>query len=398
MPMKTITAFVTGADHPTALGAARALHAAGATVIGFTHRHEAWACRSRAWAEIRRLSGGAVDEAASEVLSAAEGSNCPIFLLPTEDDMVAEFSRTRDQFPELVRMCCPPDHVVRTLLEKTRFVDWAESRGYPVPRSKVAHSKEELTALLKSFSYPAILKPLVRTPEWQRSSPVEKAIRLEASGDIEGLPFDLFRVAPSYVVSEWIEGDDSDVYFCLAFLDSRSEIVASFSGRKLLQYPRLTGSTAICASNDLPELDVMTADLFRAVGCQGLASLEVKRSATDGKLLITEPTVGRPNLQSFAAVAAGVNLCGIAMRHVWGQDFSDLLGPRKQCVWIEESGLFEVLTTRTRVPVPVRMILREAVRARRISGAYLAISDPGPFVAMAGNWARNGFRRIFPVE
>ena len=392
--METITAFITGADHPTGLGAARALRAAGAKAIGFTHRPGAWTCRSRAWAEIRLLSGPAAEVAASEVVAAALDTKGPIFLLPTTDDMVAEFSRIQDQFPEHIRMCCPPNNTVQILLEKTRFADWTESRSYPMPRSKVARSQGDLTALLEDFNFPAILKPLVRTPEWQKASPVEKAIRIEASEDVERIPFDLFRVAPSYVLSEWIPGDDSDVYFYLAFLDSHSEIVASFTGRKLLQYPRLTGSTAICAATNFPELEALATDLFRSVGCQGLASLEVKQSALDGKIFITEPTVGRPNLQSFSAVVAGVNLYGIAMRHAWDQDFADLLGPQKRCVWIEERGLFEVLTSRTGIPIPLRLILREIVRARRIAGAYLSVSDPGPFAAMLGSWIRNGFRRI----
>lgn len=394
--MDTITAFVTGADHPTGLGAARALRAAGARVIGFTLRPESATCRSRAWAEVRRVESPDPLATAGEVLEAARAEPGPVFLLPTQDDLVAEFSRVRGEFPENLRAALPPHAVVQTLLEKTRFAAWARERGYPLPRSEVAESRSELDGLLSGFRFPAILKPLVRTPSWQRASPVEKVLRLRGPEDLDEMPFDLFEVAPAYVLSEWIEGEDSDVLYCLAYLDEDSGIVASVTGRKLLQYPRLTGSTAICVGRPDYALEKLTADLFRSVGCQGLASLEVKRSAPDGRYWITEPTVGRPNLQSASAVAAGVNLHGIAMRHVWNRSFSDLLRSRRRCVWVEEEGLFEVLTTPTGLPVPYRLIAREILSARRVTGAHFRFSDPAPFGAMAKSWVRNGLGRLRP--
>jgi D-aspartate ligase len=394
--VEAVTAFVTGADHPTALGAARALRAAGHAVVGFTRHPDASACRSRAWTEVRAVSGPDARGMAEEVLAAAANFERPVFLLPTEDGAVGELSRIRSRLPVNVRMTLPPHAVVETLLEKTRFAEWAEREGFPLPRSGIANSREELQRLLDGFPMPAILKPLLRTPEWQRASPADKVFRLEKASDVERVPFDLFSVAPAYVLSEWVEGDDSDVLFCLTYLDPDSEIVASFTGRKLLQYPRLTGSTAICIDRPDPALEELTASLFRRAGCQGLASLEVKRSAANGRYYITEPTVGRPNLQSHAAVKAGVNLHGIALRHIWGLDFSDLLGPRRRCMWVEEQGLLEILTTRTGIPIPFRLIAGEALRARRVAGAYSSLTDPAPISSMVRGWIGSGVRRLRP--
>jgi len=392
--MDAITAFVTGADHPTGLGTARALRAAGHEVVGFTRRPDAATCHSRAWREIRRVSGAGTRDEAEELLGAAGAFGGPVFLLPTQDGLVAELSRIRDELPANVRMTLPPSEVVETLLEKTRFAEWARGEGFPLPRSSVVKSEEELKASLAELTMPVIVKPLVRTPEWHDASPVDKVIRMDSARDLENVPFDLFAVAPAYVLSEWIEGEDSDVFFCLTYLDSDSEMVASFTGRKLLQYPRLTGSTAICTDRPDADLEALTADLFRRAGCQGLASLEVKQSAVDGRCYITEPTVGRPNLQSHAAVKAGVNLHGVALRHAWGEGYSDLIGPQRRCIWFEERGLFEILTTRTGIPVPLRLIAGEALKARWPSGAHFSVTDPVPFASMSWSWVRNGMRRL----
>ena len=342
------------------------------------------------------MPGGTVEAAAEEILAAAAAHAGPVFILPTDDGLVAELSRLRDHLPGNARLSFPAHDVVETLLDKTRFAEWASREGFPIPRSRIAGSMEELESLLRGWRMPSILKPLIRTPAWQRASPVDKGFRLESFRDLEKIPFRLFDAAPAYVLSEWIEGEDSDVYFCLTYLDSESEMVASFTGRKLLQYPRLTGSTALCVDCPNPALEDLAADLFRRVGCMGLASLEVKKSSADGRLYITEPTVGRPNLQSDAAVRAGINLHGIALRHAWDRDFSDLIAPRRRCVWLQEQGLFELLTTRTGIPVPSRVVMGEALRARRPSGAYFRLRDPAPFASMVSSWVRNGVRRLRP--
>ncbi len=390
-----ITAIVTGADSPTGLGAARGLRSAGAKVIGFTHHPAAWPCRSGVWDQVEGFSDKSTDASVAQVLAFAAHITGPVFLLPCEDGLATEFSRYQGQFPDNVRFSRPSYNVVQLLLEKTQFALWANTHGFPVPKTVLVHSHDELSNHLEGFNYPAVLKPLVRTPGWQAASPVHKVIRIESPDDIDTITFDLFEAAPSYILSEWIEGADEDVYFCLVCLDSDSNIIASHTGRKLLQFPRLTGSTAICIDANLPQLEKLTADLFRSAGCQGLASLEVKQSATDGQLVITEPTVVRPNLQSYSAVAAGVNLYGIAMRYAWSRDYTDLIRPRKRCMWIQEQALFEVFTTHSKTPVPVKTILQEFIKVRRISAAYFSFTDLTPFFTMFASWIKNGLHRIW---
>lgn len=381
-----ITALVTGADHVTGLGAARGLKAAGAKVIGFAKRPEAQTCRSRAWHSVHPSPGADLESLVDQILSFGAANQGPVFLMATADDHVAGFARVQDELPENVRMAVPPVGVVDLLLEKTRFVEWAEARGYLLPKTKVVSSREELESALEGFRFPALLKPTVRTPRWQELSPLQKNIRFEQAQDSKRIPFDLFAAVPSYLLSEWIEGEDGDVLFCLAYLDGDSEIVASFTGRKLLQYPRLVGSTAVCTDLEDPALEELTADLLRSAGCRGLASLEVKRSASDGRYFITEPTVGRPNLQSAIALAAGVNLHGIAMRHTWDRGYSDLVGPRRRTVWVEELAFFNLLTAPGRAPIPYPLIAREILRARRVRGAHFGLLDPGPLGAMLKSW------------
>jgi D-aspartate ligase len=384
------TAVVTGASHPTALGSARALQRAGARVIGLVRPGASPSLRSRRWAALHTVEGDWI--AALEALAATLDG--PAFLLPTQDQVVAAMSTCRDDLLEAYRFVLPPDDIVQTFLDKTRFYDWARPLGLPLPDSRIVRSRAELREALGAMRPPLILKPLFRTSAWHRASPVHKAIRLDAARDLDQVDIDLFAVAPAYILSQWIEGPDDSVHYCLAYCSEPGVIDAWYTGRKLLQYPRLTGSTAICVGTSNGEVRELTEETFRHAGFRGLGSLEVKYGP-DGRPYITEPTVGRPNLQSYSAVAAGCNLHAIAMADALGLDRPAGAGRSRNGLWVEEDALVHLATGRSGEPVPWRLLAREARRVRRFRGAYWSWRDPGPTLGLLAGKAGRFMRRLF---
>jgi D-aspartate ligase len=387
-----IITVVTGADHPTGLGSGRALTRAGARVIGVTRSPSAAPCRSRVWRPLHPLGEESVGwiEGLADLGATLEQ---PAFLLPTQDHVVADLSRQRAELTEFYRFVLPPDDVVQTFLDKTRFYEWARHFDLPLPASRIVHSEAELRAALHDMPLPVILKPLYRTPAWNRMSPVEKAMRFDAASELDRIRFDLFAAAPALIVSHWIEGPDSSVHYCLAYCERPGEIRASFTGRKLLQYPRQTGSTAICVGTENGEVREIAEETFRHSRFEGIGSVEVKYGA-DGRPYITEPTVGRPNLQSYSAVAAGCNLHALAMAHALGLEWHSPKRGRRNCWWIEEGAVLELVTSRSGQSVPWSLLGREALRARRIAGAYWVWWDPAPAASLIAHKARRWFRRV----
>jgi len=238
-------AIVTGANHPTGLGAGRALFRAGASVLGLTGLPMAPPVHSRVWRELHVVQGD-LDSWVERVRELGDRAGRPVFLLPTSDRLVEEFSRRRAALGDNIRLTLPPHATVELMLDKTRFYAWAKERSLPVPESVVIQSGERLRQVLSRIEYPVILKPLLRTAAWNRASPTHKAYKLLRASDLDRIPFALFEVAPAYLVSRWIEGPDSAVHYCLAHCARAGEIDVAATGRKLLQYPRQTGSTAIC--------------------------------------------------------------------------------------------------------------------------------------------------------
>ena len=129
-------------------------------------------------------------------------------------------------------------------------------------------------------------------------------------------------VLADMVVQEWIEGSDSEIYFCLQYIGEMGEIISSFVGRKIRSWPPRIGGTASCtaAREYEVELTKATNEFFKKVGFTGMGSMEYKRDARNGSFYMVEPTVARTDFQQEVATVNGTNLpfaayayeCGLA--------------------------------------------------------------------------------------
>src|SRR6185312_13830169 len=109
----------------------------------------------------------------------------------------------------------------------------------------------------------------------------KKAYRVESAAEAGDLVRSILAVMPDVVVQEWIAGPDSNIYFCLQYLDRKSQMVASFTGRKIRSWPPGVGGTASCtaAPEAHAELSQLTARFFRDADVVGMAGMEYKRDA-----------------------------------------------------------------------------------------------------------------------
>ncbi|MDQ4032639.1 MAG: hypothetical protein M3332_10385, partial [Actinomycetota bacterium] len=112
----------------------------------------------------------------------------------------------------------------------------------------------------------------------------------------------------------------------------------------------------------------------------GFGSLEIRRSTRDGRMIITEPTVGRPNLQTALAAAAGVNLVDLAYRDALRLPALPSR-PRREAIWIHETAFpRSVLVAARRRRLDGRTLLA-ALRTRRApTGAFYSDRDPLPLL------------------
>jgi D-aspartate ligase len=373
---------ITDSGHANGLGIARAASVLGVPVIGLCRDGRAPTSRSRHWNRLVTVADDGSEACLESLLELGRQRDDRPVLFAVQDDVVLLMSAHRDVLEQHYRFVLPDHSTVELLSDKTAFAAWATKHGIPIPETFVVGNELELRSVLERTRYPAILKPLFRTSGWQARSPTHKVYRLSSPASYDEIGFDVFATAPRFVIQQWIEGTDADVRFCLTYRDREGRSLASHTGRKLLQWPVATGSTAVCVSADDPELERLTDRVFDLVGFRGLGSLEVKRSADDGAYYITEPTIGRTNLQSYLAVAAGVNLVALAYYDALGRVDQSGRVRTRDAIWIHEHAAVRSLVVSMRNgAVPWRELLRGLLRNRK-AFAHFAPRDPWPAVAL----------------
>jgi D-aspartate ligase len=383
---RTVPALVAGADTPTGLAIAAGLQGEGMPVVGLADDTGAPACASSAWTAVMPVDGSDAGAWLAALRTAhARYGRC--VLLAADDAVVRVIGQHRAEVDALAEVVLPDWSKVESLLDKTAFHAWATEHGFPVPATAVVTSAAELDAALATMAFPVVLKPFERTVAWQAASGREKVRRLDSAADLADWGFDPFDVADKYVLQEWIPGLDSDVWFCLTYRDRDGREVVSQVGRKITQWPVDTGSSALAVTAEHPALQALTHRLLEAAGHVGFGSLEVRRSSRDGNLYITEPTVGRPNLQTALATAAGANLAVAAYRDALRLPQPAPV-PTRAAVWVHESAFprsLVVAALRRRLDV-VEVVAALARRATRV-GAFRAAGDRAP--------VRAEWRRLF---
>ncbi len=281
--------------------------------------------------EVRALHGETLVEELVR-LGAAQFSGMRPVLLLTQEESVKAVSHQRDRLSALYRFSLPPSDVVDTLLHKQGFQRRAEQLGSPIPSLVHVRTRADLPAL-GSLHYPVVIKPGERNAEYSRQ--FKKAYRVESAAEGIELVRRILPVMADVVVQEWIEGPDSNIYFCLQYIDRHGQAVGSFTGRKIRSWPPQVGGTASCvaAPEVHAELSAMTTRFFQAAGVIGMASMEYKRDTRSGKFRMVEPTVGRTDYQEEVAALNGVNLPYAAWCSELGLPFPAPTATRRPVVW-----------------------------------------------------------------
>ena len=226
----------------------------------------------------------------------------------------------------------PEQHAVDELLDKARFAKRAIQEGWPIPRTLILRQPADLSAA-EEIGFPVILKPSMKSAAFRERSPA-KAFRCP---DLESLrtSYNLVsRWIEEVVIQEWVPGGDEQVQFSFHFHDRQLREIACFEGRKIRQYVPECGSTSLATGVAVSEVTALSRLILQATRCVGFGSVEYKRHAETGRFLITEPTVGRTNLQYGVALANGADLISRAYFHLIHRAYPVVERPTHDHKWV----------------------------------------------------------------
>lgn len=310
----------------------------------------------------------------------------PVLLL-TQEATVSLVSAHRDRLKDKFRFLLAAPDILADLMDKDGFQRRAAASSFPVPRAVTLDDKSHVDRAA-SLTYPVVLKPLAKSDAWERR--FKKAYRFEAFAPLQQFMSGVDE-APPVIVQEWIDGTDSDVYFTLVYRDEAQQTCASFTGRKIRQWPPQVGGTASCtaAPEFEQELSALTTRFFDTVGFVGMGSLEFKRDQRSGRFVMVEPTVGRSDYQEEVATLNGVNVVRAAYRSIAGLPPLTQTRDGRLTIWRDAVG-----DERSKLAQPSLQIPSEVATAVCVD-ALFRMNDPGPWLAARASsvLARIGLRK-----
>ena len=197
-----------------------------------------------------------------ELTALAKFLNGPAVLFLTSDEMVLTVSEFRTTLEKTYRFSLPDHKSLIALMSKGGFQKFAEANGFPVPLSLTIGQAAKFEALSK-LTFPCIVKPAIKN-EVYVSHQFPRAYKVTTEADAEAVCRLLLSVVPSVVVQEWVEGPDSEIFFCLQYRSADGRTISSFTGRKLSIWPPDVGVTVSCtaALEAQPILQPLTEAFF----------------------------------------------------------------------------------------------------------------------------------------
>lgn len=371
------------------LGVARSLKRAGVTVylLDADMGLPAMATRAATPIVIDTLHGvGLVDELVRLGTTRFAGVR-PVLLL-TQEESVSLVSDGRERLAPLYRFTLPQRELVATLQHKYGFQRLAEQNDCPIPALVRVRAPGEMTAI-RRLRYPVVVKPGARSDAY--ACQFKKAYHVASVAAATELVSRMLPVIPDVVVQEWTEGPDSNIYFCLQYIDARGHTAASFTGHKVRSWPPQVGGTASCAPTPdaHAELSALTTSFFRATGTIGMAAMEYKRDERDGVFRMVEPTVGRTDYQAEIATLNGANLPHAAYCDVLGIAWRAEPATRRLAWRVRSEDLQSALAQEQR-------ITDGFAGCDRVVDALWRASDPGPWLAAGWRRARHAIATRMP--
>ena len=299
-------AIVIGLDCITGLQSARILAKHGVPVIAIARDREHYCCQTNVCERI--ITADTKSEALIEVLEQL-GPQLPhkAVLMPCTDLSVLLLSRFRDRLRPWYHLALPANQVVETLIDKIGFYTYAAQAGLPIPNTFFLHNREDAEQAAGQLNYPCILKPPIKSNEWERNTN-KKVFKLANRAEFIECYQRCALWAEVLMVQDWIEGTDASLYSCNCYFNDQNQPLVTFIARKLRQWPPEVGTS--CLGEEVRNDEVLEASLrlFKGVNYHGLGYVEMKRDERTGKHYIIEPNIGRPTGRSAIAEFSKIEL------------------------------------------------------------------------------------------
>ena len=239
-----------------------------------------------------------------------------LVVYPTDDLQLENLNAIYDEVIDYCYLPFNPENLAQT---SDKFVQYqaCERAGIPYPKT-VNLTKASDFESVEGLTFPVLVKPstrkdltvdVFRTLYLQEPSDFLKQKNMLLSKVAEGVEF---------VASEYIPGDDTNIYAYTCFRSHEGEILNEWVGKKLTQFPDNYGVVS-SASNEAPEIvKEQGRGVVEALDAFGVVEPEFKYDHRDGKFKLMETNL-RSMMWNRVGAISGVHLQETQFKYAIGE-------------------------------------------------------------------------------
>jgi predicted ATP-grasp superfamily ATP-dependent carboligase len=288
----TPVAFVFPVSFPVGMSVIRTLSESNVPILALDFKADAAGLFSRAVTGVHLPHMYDNQEAFLEhLLVLGERFRVKPVLFLNADEYLFFALKNRDKLEKFFRFPLSPWSTVESIVNKGKLYRVCQSQGFPMPKTWFIDAAEDLDRVKNELQYPCIIKPTYST-QFRRTFDI-KAKKFSEFKPLKDFAQDLMAKGIPFVIQEFIEGDQDTLYTFAAYSTDGGEVLASFTGRKVHQFPPDFGTCRLGESIHDPELEALGQRLLKMFGYRGISLTEFKKSANgDYKLIETNTRPG----------------------------------------------------------------------------------------------------------
>ncbi len=367
-------AVVLQASGPNALGIIRSLGREGVPVMATDHDPRAMGLRSRHAAEVVlpdpvRDPGAFVEQLA--VLGGSLAARGVLF--PTHDEAIQAIGPHEARLREWFDMPWSPWGHLRPYLDKSAQHAAARRIGFPVPATVEPADEDDVAAAAAALRFPVILKPRLDPAGFKRAFG-RQVLQADDPDELRRRWHGAAAHQPQ--VCEVIPGGDDALWTLGSYRDAAGRPLASFTGRKLRQWPPGFGTARAAEAWWDPGLARRCHALLDEMGFHGISQVEVKRDPRDGRDYLIEVNP-RSWLWISLATEVGVNIPLAAYLDAVGAPRTWPEGHRSDVRWVLSARHLPATAAEVRGRRWARAAAASTLRPPVVDGV-LSVADPLP--------------------
>jgi D-aspartate ligase len=311
-------------------------------------------------------------------------------LLPCDDDGLELIARQRPRLEQLGYLpIAGADDAMLAMLDKEATYDRARALGVPTPRTVSIRGAGDIDRVVAELGFPCAIKPL-HSHLWQRHFrakliPVadEDALRAELA--------EVGRLGLEVLATEIITGADDAFVSYYTYLDEAGRPLFDFTKRKLRGYPIHFGLWTYQIVEWHADVAELGLRFLTGAGIRGVANVEFKRDARDGRLKLIECNHRFTAANEIVALS-GIDIARLAYGELVGvpmlPDAPARLGARLWSTW----DIAAFLGYRAVGELTTTDWLRSLLHPLHVG--MLRLDDPLPFLAAVGEDVRKLHRAV----